>query len=312
MLSNNKKLFQTGLGTLGLTKEFGCSRTSKEVLSIFCEILEKYHNSLAFIDSATVYKTFQNTYIDNIIDCALKNLKLSKPPKINLKVGTDLTFGNFEVIFKRLMLTLEKYAKVTDVEIMIHKPTSSNLNLNQRLNNLLTSEGFEISGLSTNSLKTLEIYYESFKLRNLQLALNPIDYIANKSLLSFAIKSQLKVTARSVLASGLLTANKWEIEHPFLDPMRSKFWDTKTSKRILQQRLSARDRIYLFWLNNINKVKFEDFIISAVGNLNEVHYLLVGGSSMQQLNSNLKLENLTYINNVSRFWSLKENWQAPY
>tara|TARA_B100000787_G_C16198231_1_gene302631 strand:- start:2628 stop:3527 length:900 start_codon:yes stop_codon:yes gene_type:complete len=142
-------------------------------------------------------------------------------------------------------------------------------------------------GICTNSKSIYDLYKKQMDIQIVQLALNPFDYAENIPFLNILNQDKVTVQARSILSSGLLSG-KYDRKSVFSDNLRSRYHHLDFSSKYLK-RISTASKIiqYVEEKYKLSKGEIPVFLYSAFEKIPTVDIVIRGGSSLQQISSNL-------------------------
>ncbi len=252
--------------------------------------LKETHKALLFalknfelVDISTDYG-LDFKLINLIKDIDLTNID----SKLIYKVGCNCSDG-----YKAEDLVFETHQDLNKIglnkiqSILFHRPSIGKLESDIKYFNSISRRYKNIRfGLCTNSPNIYKKYKENIRIEVVQLALNPLDYFANKEFMAILKKDKVSIQARSILSSGLLTG-KYNQKSIFKDLLRSKFNLYKNKRKYLKRiNVSLEIIDHLKEKYNISKKDVPIFLYSLFEDLEEINYVVRGGSSIRQLAMN--------------------------
>ncbi len=280
---------KVGLGTLGLSGKY---------LNLSPDYARKIIQSiqdvkLEVIDSATVYEEGGNS-----IDKLLSDSKLPKNNSIYFKIGADNFDGCIDGLISEFNAAKKMYGRMLEC-IILHKTNLELIDAHKNFFEYMRENYPDIRlGVSTYSEVVLDAYHR-LNIDVVQAPLNMIDYYANERIFRNAREHGITTQARSCLASGLLSGRYSEddIEH-FRDSIRGRYKLSPDQVTIYNKRIKAAARIKEFYIYACRKyslnISMSNFAYSVIANLESVDQIIIGGTTLQQIQENLCLAKLPH------------------
>jgi aryl-alcohol dehydrogenase-like predicted oxidoreductase len=301
------------VGLLGISGKYGYVSIEDQT-----EVIEYILNHYDLIDTASVYGESWaiNPVLANMRQIVLKN---KYAPILVNKIGADLQASNsfLDIVkeYERQKMILENYP--CDF-LLLHRPAKHLLERDIRFHEYIKRQGETATfGISTNSLSILKLYHNAMPVDVVQVAVNLLDYMANKLLLEFCAEHKIIVHARSVLSSGLLSGtyvvNKL---FDFVDPLRSRYTESDNNRRVLNSRLEKVEIIKSYYHDYISSnifIAFPDFVYGIMQASPFVDVVIKGGSSLEQIQKNNCAPYLFSREVLSEIFDVRiSEWSADY
>jgi aryl-alcohol dehydrogenase-like predicted oxidoreductase len=306
-------MWGNGVGLLGISGKYGEIKPKQQIACI--DFILKSFN---YIDTASVYG--EDYPINDVLTKRIRRMD-SDHPKIINKIGANLshTFDDQELIseFKEQE---ELFHSLNLSAILLHRPSKKFIDRDLNFYLYLKDKSPHLSfGICTNDLEVFDLYFKKMKIDILQIAINLLDYQNNLKLLKKAKDKRVIIFARSCLSSGLLSG-KYEdvIDCNFSDPLRLRFVNNESNKRILKLRVDAAKKIRQFYVSNLNNGEtsfktMSEFVYSLVHALPYIDEVIKGGSNFNQLKENASNVKLSSDELVKKVYNKYINeWSRPY
>jgi aryl-alcohol dehydrogenase-like predicted oxidoreductase len=271
----------------------------------------------AFIDTATVYGE-GTARVNPILGVCLRESR-STVAIIN-KIGANLVSG--PGLGERSVAEFQQgLSELGRVEVtLVHKASEAWIDRDAVLHDAVRrSRRSDHFGICTNSATVLEAYSRRMQIDAVQVALNLLDYQESLPVLQLARKLAIPIMARSVLSSGLLGGRYGPGDvDGFTDDLRRRYRESASNREIFARRMEKTARILGYYERlreaGMFQGSFAAFCYLAVGTSPEVHCIVAGGSTADQLRENLRLPDLTLpreiVEEIVR--SKVAEWSAPY
>lgn len=301
-----------GVGLLGLSGKYGnISKTDQN------KCFEYICNNFNFLDTSNVYGEAEplNSNLGRIIS------KTNSDIKVINKIGAGIKGTNILQKYKNEFHNqLQIFNNVYPYALLIHQPNILNFEAECKfLKYIKNISGQTLIGICTNNLKVLENYIEVLDIDILQIAINPLDYLANTKILQTAKNNGLIIHARSALSSGIINGKYTSISDcKFSDPLRSRFLESEKNKDILSRRIKSVNKIKSFYKSSLHNkeipnISFESFVYSLTYNSEFIDNVILGGSCLKHIKNNL----FSLINFDKKYCKKVYNkhineWSAPY
>lgn len=245
----------------------------------------------------------------------LKSLNIKdSDTSIIYKVGCNLFEAyNANKLFNDSLKDINYFSPEKINSILIHRPSIDKLSSDIKFINLIKGEyPSSLIGISTNSIELFNAYNKEVDIDIIQMALNPLDFLFNQTLIDKIYKSDTKIQVRSVLSNGLLSG-KYNENTEFSDIMRSRL-STKTNnekyKRRIQVSLNLIDYICKNYSVNIKDIPI--FLYSLFEDMKNVQCVIRGASSFDQLVNNRKKVNICTHIKEDLFNKMLKEWSCEY
>ena len=301
-----------GIGMLGPSGQYSTTGTISEIA-----IRKLIEAKFDYIDTASVYgpqKHAANIKLGDAISL------LQCHPNIVNKVGADLMEDESSEATE--ILNEDHNRSFSDLRIdrldavLLHRPR---IELIERdipfLKRLRKDPRVSAIGICTNSLQVYQCYQKAVGIDILQIAVNLLDYRANRDILSIAKDDGTHVQARSVLSSGLLTG-KYHEDSRFHDSIRVRYKQNGKNLSIFKERLKKVYEIENYFRKNSQTLggKFRSFGYRAILCNPFINSIILGGSTADQITENINEIKLPIPN--SKHHEILElsnsTWHAPY
>lgn len=197
--------------------------------------------------------------------------------------------------------------------ILFHRPSIEKLKSDIKFHDLIKKVYPKIPiGICTNSIALYNLYKENISIDDVQLALNPLDYLYNKNFLKKLYDDKISIQLRSILSSGLLTG-KYNCNTIFKDPLRSRLTE-KRNRKNFTKRVNMSIKIFEFIKKKygLPSEHIPIFLYSLFENLDNVKCVVRGGSSMHQMKDNLKSFKIKHSDRKELFDLMETSWSCEY
>lgn len=278
---------EVSLGTLGLSGKY-LNISSVEAR----KIIESIHNiDFKLIDAATVYANNGNS-----IDIFIAESYSYEDKSVFYKIGADNLDGNVDELISEFKAAKKIYGEMLKC-IILHR-VDPKLIKNHSIFFQFMRQNFPeiLLGISTYSENVLEAYH-FLNIDIVQAPLNLIDYFANEKIFRSAKKNGIVTQARSCLASGLLSGRYLENDlMNFNDSIRGRYKISLGQMSIYKKRIKAVDGVRKFHKYACDKydlkISMSNFSYSVIANLEVVDHIIVGGTTVWQIEDNILLNKL--------------------
>ncbi len=245
----------------------------------------------------------------------LKNFDFSQiSSKLIYKVGCNL-YGSYDSN-ELLSNTIDDINSIGLKRfdcILFHRPSVTKLESDIKFFNMMRIEYPKTSfGICTNSIEIYDLYKQNIEVNEVQFALNPLDYFSNLFLLKKLIKDGVSMQPRSVLSNGLLSG-KYKSDSFFDDPLRRRFNEPRNRKKFLKRiKMSNLIIDYLKKEHKLSSKQIPIFLYSLFGSIENVKCVVRGGSSLEQIKTNLKSFVIRESHQQKLFDLMKDSWSCEY
>lgn len=281
-----------GIGVLGISGKYG-PISEKDIETSLSLVFEKYD----FLDTASVYG--EGFSFNRLLKKYWPN-NTNREVKLINKFGANIpTEQNPDVLIKEFEVELDIFDGRTPDVVMLHRPHLNVLDRDIQFNSYLGQGADHSFGICTNNLAVAEAYVEAMQVDVVQVALNFLDLTSNIELLSFLRGKGVRVHARSVLSSGVLSGQYQPSSNvEFTDPLRSRFTNNEANKAILEERLSKMKLIEAYFEQNNasqsgDKLTMAQFVYNVMGQCPLVDDVVKGGSNPEQIAENALVSSIS-------------------